>query len=237
MHNIIKILINGANGKMGRIAQTAIAEDPELNCICCCGRGDNLAAAIKQYSPDIVIDFTTPDDVYKNSLCIIENNARPIIGTSGLTQPQIKELQNMALTKKLGGLIAPNFSIAAVLMMRYAIDAAKYFNNVEITELHNISKKDAPSGTALHTAHKMQAENSKLVLHQSATEKQDGILIHSQRTPQQHAMQEVVLHSAHESLSIKAHCFDRTSYCHGIQLACHKVMQLQQLNVGLDNII
>lgn len=234
---MIKILINGANGKMGRVAQTAIAEDAELTCICCCGRGDNLSAAIKQHTPDIVIDFTTPSVIYNNALCILENNVRPLIGTSGLTQQQIKELQRIALSKKIGGLIAPNFSISAVLMMRYAIDAAKYFNNVEITELHNISKKDAPSGTALHTANCMQTENNKLVLHHDATEKQDGILIHSHRTPQQHAMQEVVLHSAHELLSIKAHCFERAAYCHGIQLACHKVMQLQQLNFGLDNII
>ena len=231
------ILINGANGKMGKIAQQAISSDPELNCICCCGSKDNLDAAIKQHKPDIVIDFTTPTAVYENTLCIINNNAHPIIGTSGLSSKQINDISQACNKKNLGALIIPNFSISAVLMMNYAKDAAKYFHNIEITEQHNISKKDAPSGTAVHTVNLMQINNPNLKLHDKATDKKEGILIHSHRTPQQHAVQEVVLHSEHESLTIKSFCFDRLAYAEGIKLSCHKVMALDKLEVGLDKIL
>lgn len=234
---MVQIIINGAHGKMGQVCKLALAADPKLNCVAECGSNDDLEEAIKQFNPDVVIDFTTPTSVYDNCRTIINSNARPLIGTSGLTQEQIIELQHLCSEHKLGGLIVPNFSISAVLMLRYATDAGRYFDNVDITELHNITKKDAPSGTAVHTAYAMQETNNKLILQQDPINKKSGISIHSQRTPQQHAMQEVVLHAEYETLTIKNHCFDRKAYMHGIQIACHAIMQLVKLEVGLDKIL
>src|SRR5471030_3330088 len=111
MSKTISVIVNGAKGKMGAEAVIAINNDPELKLVAALSRGDNLAEAIKTTGADCVVDLTVPTAVYQNTKIIMENNAHPIIGTTGLTPEQIAELQEIAASKKLGGLIAPNFSI------------------------------------------------------------------------------------------------------------------------------
>ena len=153
----IKIIVNGAKGKMGRIAVAAVNSKPEFNLVAETGRNDDLAQVIKSHQANIVIDFTVPDSAFNNANQIINAGARPVIGTTGLTAEQITQLTSQCAEKKLGGIIVPNFSLGAVLMMRYAQDAAKYLPEVEIIEMHHPQKLDAPSGTAIKTAQMMSA--------------------------------------------------------------------------------
>src|SRR5262245_23225959 len=137
---------------MGSMTADTLKQHDNITVIATLDRHDDLAKKIQQCKPDIVIDFTNAQIVYRNARTIIEANVHPIIGTSGLLASQIATLQQLCEAQQLGGLIAPNFALGAVLMMKYAQDAAKYFNAVEIVEIHHAQKLDSPSGTALRTS-------------------------------------------------------------------------------------
>src|SRR3989338_8224440 len=139
----IRVIINGAQGRLGQVAVATLATMTGFELVAQCGRTDNLLAAIKQYAPQIVLELTSPESVYANSEIILSQGVRPIIGATGLTQEQIIQLQNMASEQHIGGIIAPNFSLGALLLMRLAKMAAPYFPHVEIIEMHHEQKKDA----------------------------------------------------------------------------------------------
>lgn len=238
----IQVMINGANGRMGRIAVSAVNGAADLTLVAQTGRHDDLAQAIGQYHPDVVIDFTTPHDVFTNAQTIIQSGARPVIGTTGLTFEQIKTLTEQCGQKKIGGMIVPNFSIGAVLLMKYAQDAAQYLPNVEIIEMHHPQKLDAPSGTAVKTAHMIAANRdaSKAVPLKSAPargETHDGMQIHSLRLPGFYSHQTVIFGDAGEVLTLCHQGIDRQCCIPGIVLACQKVMLLNHLVYGLENIL
>ena len=243
----IKVIINGANGKMGRTTVEAIEAENDLKCVAKTGRNDNLAQAINQHSADVVIDFTLPDSVYKNAQTIIENGARPVIGTSGLSMSQIDTLKKMCREKKRGGIIAPNFSIGALLMMRYAKDAAQYFPDVEIIEMHHPHKVDAPSGTAKKTA-ELIAENKSSAnvsapidktLKDNVTrgEHHHGVPIHAVRLTGIFATQQVIFGNAGERFTIQHDSIDRHSMMPGVFLCCRKVMSLDHLVYGMEGFV
>lgn len=194
---------------------------------------------------DIWIDFTTPTAVYENVHFALEHHIKPIVGTTGLTDEQETKLKQLAQKEQVGGLIAPNFGMSAVLLMKFAKEAAKYFPDVEIIEMHHADKKDAPSGTALATA-KMIAENRPA--HQSAPDEVEslanvrggdyqGIKIHSVRLPGYIAHEQVLFGGAGEALTIRQDSFDRQSFMSGVKVALEKVDQLQELVIGLENIL
>ena len=147
---------------MGQESVKAITEAPDLDLVAQTDLGDNLSETIKKTRAQVVVDFTTAAVVMENAAAIIESGARPVIGTSGLLPEQISRLQELCKKNNNGGLIAPNFAIGALLMMKYAQDAAKYFPNVEIIELHHDLKADAPSGTAIKTSN-LLSESRKSV--------------------------------------------------------------------------
>ena len=136
---------------MGQESIKAVSEDPELELVAQTDLGDNLAESIDQSKAQVVVDFTTAASALKNTVCIIESGARPVIGTSGLLPEEISELQALCTKNNLGGIIAPNFAIGAVLMMEMARLAAPHLDHVEVIELHHDQKIDAPSGTATRT--------------------------------------------------------------------------------------
>lgn len=240
-----RVIINGANGKMGVEACDTIDKHPEFELVARLNRHDNLAKAIIDTRAHIVIDLTRADCVFENSLTIIEQGAHPIIGTSGLISAQIKELTALCEEKQLGGIIAPNFSIGAVLMMLFAAKAAEYLPEVEIIETHHQQKLDAPSGTALKTAEMIAAARknpkNKLALHELVLGARGGshqdINIHSLRLPGVVACQEVVFGSQGETLSIKHNSIDRNCFMPGVILACQKVMTLNTLVYGLEHVL
>lgn len=240
MQHKIKILVNGAYGRMGQETVKAIEKDPALELIAKNGSNDNLESVIQSVKPQIVIDFTIPNTAFKNAKIIIENNIHPVIGTTGLTSQEIQDLQSMSKQKQLGGIIAPNFSIGAILMMKMSEMAAKFFNHVEIIEMHHENKKDAPSGTAIKTAEMIaavnQIENFNPDFQARGLAKQN-IQIHSLRLPGFVANQQVIFGNLGETLTIKHDTIDRQCFMPGVILACKKVIELKELVNGLDKIL
>lgn len=240
----IRVIINGAAGRMGQVAVQAVSNDPELELVAGLGKGDDLFAEINKSKADVVVDLTNALVGFENVKTIIEAGAHPVVGTSGLTPEQITTLTTLAADKKLGGIIAPNFSIGAVLMMKYAQDAAKYLSHVEIIEYHHDQKVDAPSGTAIKTAD-MIAENLQVatikeqheIIPGSRGANQHNIPIHAIRLPGVIAIQQVVFGSVGETLMIESKSINRECFMPGILMACKKVGSLDGLVYGLESIL
>lgn len=243
----IKVIINGAKGKMGQLAVTAVAKDPELSCVASCDRGDDLAVAIQQYQADVVVDFTNAHSVFENTKTIIENHASAVIGSSGLNQEQVSSLQALALAHNVGGVIAPNFSLGAVYMMQFAKIAAQQFNHVEIIEYHHNRKQDAPSGTATRTAELIALARNPDAMTEDATQVEnakgarggriDEIPVHAVRLPGFMAHQSVIFGNMGEHLTIRHDSIDRACFMPGVCLACRESIHLSELVYGLENII
>ncbi|SQC69780.1 Dihydrodipicolinate reductase [Listeria fleischmannii subsp. fleischmannii] len=187
-----------------------------------------------------------PSVAYSNTKQIIQHGARAVVGTTGFTSEQIKELQTLSSEKKVGSLIAPNFAVGAVLMMQFAEKAAEYFPNVEIIELHHDKKLDAPSGTAVKTAEMMaktrekikQGANGEVESIQGARGADyEGMRIHSVRLPGLVAHQEVIFGDVGQGLTIRHDSYDRISFMSGVALAIRKTAEYDTLIYGLENIL
>lgn len=241
----IRVIVNGANGKMGSLASETLNNHSEFELVAKLGRHDDLAQVINETKAQIVVDLTRADSVYSNCLTIMKQGARPVIGTSGLLPKQIEELTKFCEKSDLGGIIVPNFSISAVLMMLFAAKAAEYFSEVEIIETHHQQKLDAPSGTALKTAEMIAAARknpkNKLKLKELIPGARGGthcdINIHSVRLPGVLARQQVIFGNTGETLSITDDSRDRSCFMPGVLLACEKVLTLDTLVYGLEHLL
>lgn len=257
---MIKIGVSGALGKMGKEVVKAVCDSDDFELVCavdvyeidsevCKGvriNGD-LKSAIQISKPDIMVDFTQPKFVFENAKICLENGVRPVIGTTGLSDTQIQTLKEMTEKNNLGCFIAPNFSTGAVLMMKFAQIAAKYFDNAEIIEMHHNQKKDAPSGTAIKTAQMMAAENSnftkgnceetELIEGSRGGKSYSNIHIHSVRMPGYMASQEVLFGSSGQILKIRHDSVDRKCYMPGVLLASKYIANHNEFIYGLDNIL
>lgn len=241
----LKILVNGAKGKMGQQVCKMIDEEKEFELVGQADKDDGLAELIKKTKPQIVVDFTHPSSGFTNAKTIIENDVHPVIGTTGFMKDQIDELKKLSAKKKLGGVIAPNFSIGSILMMRFSKEAAKYFSHVEIIELHHDAKADYPSGTAIKTA-QMIAEvkdkvykksQEKAVLEGARGAAYEDIHIHSVRLPGIVANQEVIFGGQGETLRLVETTINREAFMPGVKLACQKALELKELVYGLENVL
>ena len=207
---------------------------------------DDLERALQEIKPDVLVDFTHPDAVYNNAVIALRNKVRPVIGTTGMSPEQIAGLQEQAKSLQIGGLIAPNFAIGALLMIKFSAMAAKYFPNIEIIELHHDQKADAPSGTALKTAEAV-AEVRGSMRQGLATEYEkivgarggdfEGMRIHSVRLPGYVAHQEVIFGGTGQTLTIRHDSISRESFMPGLLLGIRKVMAINELVYGLENLI
>ena len=239
----MKILVNGAFGRMGTLACSTIQAHKDFTLVATTGKSDNFSQTIIKTKPDIVLDLTSADCVWKNVNIILDHCVSPIIGTSGLTDEQLDHIKIKASHLKIGGLVIPNFSIGAVLQMRYAAEIAKYFAAVEIVEMHHDKKLDAPSSTAITTAKKI-SEKRKVTNDNARKEieiltgarggKQNDISIHAIRLPGIVAKQEVIFGGEAETLTIEHNTISREAFMPGIILACQKVKQFDTMHLGLD---
>lgn len=242
---LTRVIVNGAYGKMGSLACDTLSTHPEFALVAQLGKQDNLVQAIHDTQAQIVVDLTRADAVYHNSRIIIQSGARPVIGTSGLLPEQINELTALCDEYQLGGVIAPNFSISAVLMMLFAAKAAEYFSEVEIIETHHQHKLDAPSGTALKTAEMIAAARNNPKNQLPLKELISGargatycdINIHSLRLPGVLAHQQVIFGNTGETLSITDNSISRDCFMPGVVLACKKVVALTTLVYGLEHLL
>lgn len=253
----IKVIVAGFKGRMGSTAVDMIKNDSELE----------LAALLDPFAAEkeidgvpvftdksdlvgldaeVWVDFTIPKVAYENTHFALENGFCPVVGTTGFTQEQIADLMTLSADKKLGGLIAPNFAIGAVLLMEFAAKASKYFPDLEIIELHHDKKKDAPSGTAVKTAElirearaykKQGAADEEETLAGARGAEFDGFRIHSVRLPGLVAHQEVIFGAQGEGLTLRHDSYDRISFMNGVNLGIKEVVQREQLVYGLEHLL
>jgi len=241
----IKVLVNGGFGRMGQMAVKTISENTDFELVGQTGREYDLGASIRDSGAQVVIDFTHPDAVFNNTQTIIAAGAHPVIGTTGLTSSQIEALQKECESKKLGGLIAPNFSIGAILMMRLAKDIVQHMPHVEIIEYHHNNKVESPSGTAIKSAEilakarqeKPETHLSKEVIPGARGANHLGIPIHAIRLPGLLAHQQIMFGSEGETLTLKHDSIDRQCFMPGMLLACKRVMEINYLAYGLDEVL
>lgn len=242
----INVLVNGAFGRMGQMTVKAISEHPNLKLVGQTGREYDLKKAIKDSHAQVVVDFTHPDAVLANTLNIIDAGAHPVIGTSGLKLDEIRTLQARCADLKLGGIIVPNFSLGAVLMMKYAKDIANYLPHVEIIEMHHDGKADCPSGTALRSAELIA--NATTTINNPNNPSQEtipgarganhhGIPIHAIRLPGLLAHQQIIFGNTGETLTLRHDSIDRQCFMPGVCFACEKVVDLNSLVYGLEVIL
>ena len=224
----------GASGRMGKLTLALIDKDPTLTLHSALGSGNSLNEAI---GADLVIDFTNPDVSERVVDFAIDNNLRLLVGTSGWSKEKIDRIRNKMAGTRAVVAIVPNFSIGSVLATKFAADAAKYFDGIEIVETHNTSKVDAPSGTALYTSQAIsEARNGKPALEQGGSAKDplfNGIPIKSVRLPDKHAEQEVTLTAPDEFLYVRHEVTSHEVYAKGILLSIHQAMKLSGLSVGM----
>ncbi|MFC4652204.1 4-hydroxy-tetrahydrodipicolinate reductase [Lactococcus nasutitermitis] len=254
---MIKVIIAGYKGRMGSTAVNMVLEQEDFELV---GVLDPFAkekeafgvpvftdkSELVGFSADVWVDFTQPSVAFENTKFALENGFRPVIGTTGFTEEQIAELINLSQEKEIGGLIAPNFALGAVLLMQFSKQAAKYFPDVEIIELHHDKKKDAPSGTAVKTA-ELIAE-VRVEHHQGADDEEEsiagargaefeGMRIHSVRLPGLVAHQEVLFGSAGEGLTLRHDSYDRVSFMTGVALGIREVVKVHELKYGLEHFL
>lgn len=248
---MINIAVCGANGKMGQEVVRAVNNASDMALVAKIDIKDGEFSSIKDAKDavkiDVLIDFTQPKTIYENALFCLNNGINIVIGTTGLNDEQIGALKELAEKNSLGCLIAPNFSTGAVLMMKFAQMASKYFDNAEIIELHHNQKKDAPSGTAVKTALMMAGENTNFTTGNCAevetikgargANSYNNIHIHSVRMPGYIASQEVIFGSNGQILTVRHDSMNRECYMDGVLRATRYVCENKNFVYGLENIL
>lgn len=244
--NMIQVLVNGARGKMGSEAVRAVQAESDLELVAATDVEDSLVESIRQSGAQVVVDFTHPDSALANAEAILDAGARPVIGTTGFTPEQIESLVERSRKAGLGGVIAPNFAIGAILMMKFAADAARFLPDVEIIELHHNQKADAPSGTAVKTAEwilESRGQAQGVLVDETETisgargAEMEGLRIHSVRLPGLVAHQEVLLGGKGQLLSLRHDALNRESFMPGVVMAIREVMERRELVYGLEHLM
>ena len=225
----LRILVHGAGGRMGAVTCQAITTAPDLDLVASTHRADDLQQAIIASQAQVVVDFTHPEVAFLNCQIILNTQAHPVIGTSGITTAQRLQLQQRCQALGRGAVIAPNFSLAAVLMMQCAARLAHYLPQAEIIEMHHPAKKDAPSATAIKTAEMIQQGRQDKHL--------PAPTIHSVRVLGQFARQQVIFGQAGETLTLDHNSIDRQCMMPGVLMCCRQVVSLNHLVYGLEGLI
>jgi 4-hydroxy-tetrahydrodipicolinate reductase len=231
---------------MGAEVVRAVIASPDLELVAALDQGDDLAT-LTSTGTQVVVDFTHPDAVMGNLERLVARSIHAVVGTTGFDEPRLQTLRDwLEASPGTGVLVAPNFGIGAVLMMRFAAQAAAFFESVEIIELHHPGKVDAPSGTSAHTARLVadarrtaglgaQPDATMHALDGARGAEVDGIPIHSLRVRGLVAHQEVVLGHEGETLTIRHDSTDRVSFMPGVLIGVRRVADHPGLTVGLDS--
>lgn len=267
----IQVALAGAAGKMGRAAAAAILGDPRFHLSAAlvhqepadlnlpCPIYTDARTLLMEVRPQVWLDFTDVTSVVLHVDACLEYGVRPVVGATGYTHTDVEHWHKRCLETGLGGIVAPNFAIGALMMIRFATEASRFFNHAEIIELHHAGKKDAPSGTARRTAESMAKAREEPHPHEHALshtfgsleesnhlEKNvsparglsvAGIPVHSVRLPGLLAHQEVLLGSQGETLTLRHDSYDRQSFMPGVLLALDKVGQMRGIVYGLEHLL
>ncbi len=261
----ISVLVHGALGKMGQAICAAVARDPELRLVGGVdikaradrmllpeGLGEiplsaDLKALIDRVSPRVMVDFTQHEAVMPAARIATAHGVHLVIGTTGLSEADLAEIDALTRTHGVGAVVAANFSLGAVLMMHLAKIAGKYFDYAEIIEMHHEQKLDSPSGTAVATARGMFEARGRRPFIYPQTRKEslpgargavfEGIALHSVRSPGYMAHQEVILGGPGQTLKIRHDQISRDAFGPGVILAIKEVVKSKGLIVGLDGLL
>jgi 4-hydroxy-tetrahydrodipicolinate reductase len=243
----IRVGVLGAKGRMGGEVCRAVEGAADLDLVARLDEGDALAALVDAQA-QVVVDFTHPGAVLDNVRFLIDEGIAAVVGTSGFDDAKFATLNGWLAEQPGHVLVAPNFGVGAVLMMQFARQAARFFDSVEVVELHHAGKVDAPSGTAARTASLIAAERAAAALGDvpdgtttaldgARGAVVDGIHVHSVRLPGLVAHQEVLLGGAGEALTIRHDSFDRASFMPGVLMAVRAVRDRPGLTVGLESLL
>jgi 4-hydroxy-tetrahydrodipicolinate reductase len=263
--SLIRVLVHGALGRMGQEVLRAVAGDGELELVggvdITAKEGTTIAleggrkipvqpkldAALAEYRPQVLVDFTVAEATRSMAPIAVQHGVHMVIGTTGLTPDDIKEVESLCQRHGVGAVVAPNFSLGAVILIHLAKVAAPFFDWAEIIELHHEGKLDAPSGTAIATARAMaQARKGKgfqrnvpkiETIPSTRSGQQDGVTIHSVRLPGLMAHQEVIFGAQGQTLVLRHDTINRECYMPGVLLAIKSVVKGRGLIYGLDKLL
>ena len=247
------VLVTGAAGKMGGLSAATIAAEDDLRLVALVDPKGGASAgeapcfatveqALAMTSPDAALEFSLPESVFDNTRLLLQAGVPTVVGATGLDDAAVEELGAAAAASGVGLLIVPNFALGAVLLMRFAAQAAKYYEHAEIIEMHEAGKLDAPSGTSLRTA-RLMAEAPGSALRDAPGEQvsrglaADHVRIHSVRLPGVVAHQEVLFGGGGEVLSLRHDSLSRQSFMSGVLLALRRVNSVEGTVVGLENLL
>lgn len=244
----MKVAVVGAAGRMGTETCRAVEAADDLELVARIDRDGSLQDAADA-GAEVVVDFTVPDTVLQNIEQALVLGIHVVVGTSGFDDARLAQVRSLVdTTPGLGVVVAPNFALGAVLLMRFAREAAAHFTSVEVVETHHPDKVDAPSGTAIHTARVIAQARADAGVAQApdATERSldgargavvDGIPVHSVRLRGAVAHEEVVLGNAGEILTLRHDSLDRAGFMPGVLLAVREVASRPGLTVGLEPLL
>lgn len=244
----LKVGVLGARGKVGGVVCDAVEQADDLALVAAVDVDDELDVLVTS-GAEAVVDFTHPDAVMANLQFCIEHDIDAVVGTTGFDEGRLEQIRGwLAGHAGTGVLIAPNFSIGAILMMRFATEAARFFESVEVVELHHPDKADAPSGTARRTAELIAAarreagmgpppDATSTGLDGARGAEVDGIHVHGLRVRGLVAHQEVVLGGLGETLTIRHDSLDRISFTPGVLLGLRRIGASPGLTVGLETFL
>lgn len=244
----INVAVLGAKGRMGAETVKAISATSDLHLVAQIDLDDSIEQ-LKTSGAQVIVDFTHPDSVMKNLEFAINNGIHVVVGTTGFDEKKLSEVKGwLANNSKVGAVIAPNFGLGAVLMMQFAAKAARYFESVEIVELHHPEKADAPSGTASRTAELItearrdanrppMPDKTSSSLQGARGAKVGDVPVHSVRLRGLVAHQEVLLGDQGETLSIRHDSIDRSGFMPGVLLAVRAVVDRPGLTFGLEHLM
>ncbi len=242
---MIKVVVNGALGKVGKTVVTAVTNEKDMVLLKGLDVEDDINKYLKSNKVDVVVDFTRPESRMENVKAILSNGAHAVIGTTGFTDDDLKQVSKWCAEYKKNIIIGPNFAIGTIFQMYFAKIAAKHFDTAEIVEYHHDQKVDFPSGTAVKTAQLMAEERDAFNLNTKDKVANiegarggdyHGIKIHSVRLPGMVAHQEVIFGSAGQYLTLRHDVTSRESYMPGVLLSIREVISRPGLTYGLEGI-
>jgi 4-hydroxy-tetrahydrodipicolinate reductase len=244
----LRVAVLGANGRIGSEAVRAVEAADDMELVAALGRGDKLEALVEA-GAQVVVELTTPASVMGNLDFCVRHGIHAVVGTTGWSDERLAQLHtSLAASPQTGVLIAPNFSIGAVLTMKFAQQAARYFESVEVVELHHPNKADAPSGTATRTAQLIAAARAEAgcapqpdatvtALDGARGADVDGVPVHAVRLRGLLAHQEVLLGGEGETLTIRHDSLHHSSFMPGILLGARRVVSTPGLTFGLEHFL
>ncbi|WP_050066290.1 4-hydroxy-tetrahydrodipicolinate reductase [Rhodococcus sp. RD6.2] len=245
---MIRVGVLGAKGKVGRAICEAVEAAPDLELVAQVDAGDRIETFVDTRT-EVVVDFTSPAVVMPNLEFLVANGIHAVVGTTGFDDERLAQVRGwLAARPETGVLIAPNFAIGAVLSMRFAAQAARFFDSVEVIELHHPNKVDAPSGTAYRTAAliaEARAAAGRGPSPDATTDELDGargadvegVRVHSVRLAGLVAHQEVLLGTQGETLTIRHDSIDRNSFAPGVLLGVREIASRPGLTIGIDPLL